>query len=83
MEVESVYVEKVICCQRVIAAFFEMKGDIKEQGPKCGNTSAERRFDPGFRPGGRWMCLDCKTKKIGSIDVFPETCSRPEAKVDA
>lgn len=79
-EWESVYVEKVICCQRVAMAGFEYPGDKKERGPKYGNTCAERHFAPGDHTKGRWICQDCPTTKIGRMTVFPTICERAEAK---
>ena len=76
---ESVYVEKVACCGRVVSAGFEMKGEKKEKGPKCGNTVFERHFQGGDHTNGRWMCPNCPREKIGKMTVFPATCERQEA----
>ena len=78
---ESVYVEKVTCCGRVISAGFEMAGEKKKKGPECGNTTFERHFQKGDHTKGRWMCSDCPRAKTGRMTVFPSTCNRPEASV--
>lgn len=80
---ESVYIERVICCQRVVAIEFELPGDRKVRGPKYGNTSAERYFSPGDHTKGRYICSDCPRTMAGKTTVFPENCVRPEAKMDA
>ena len=76
---ESVYVEKVTCCGRVISAGFELPGEKKKKGPEYGNTTFERHFQPGDHTKGRWMCSSCPRIKVGKITVFPSECERGEA----
>lgn len=77
---ESVYIERVICCQRVVTMALELPGRRKVRGPECGNTSAERYFKAGDHTEGRFMCEDCPRTKVGKTVVFPESCGRPEAR---
>lgn len=77
---ESVYLEKVACCGRVVRAGFEMEGEEKEPGPIYGNTTFERHFEGGDHTKGRWLCENCPSKRVmASMTIFPATCDRPEA----
>lgn len=74
---ESIYIEKVACCGRVVQAGFELPGEKKKRGPDYGNTTFERHYQPG-NMGCRWMCPDCPANR-SNVTIFPASCDRPEA----
>ena len=75
---ESVFIEKVTCCGRVVQAGFELPGERKKRGPDYGNTTFERHYEAGDHTKGRWMCPDCPASRR-DVTIFPSTCDRPEA----
>lgn len=80
---ESFFIERVICCQRVVAIAFEFPGERKVRGPKYGNTNVERYFAPGDHMKGRYICSDCPRTMVGKTVVFPGSCNRQEATLGA
>jgi len=74
---ESVYIEKVACCGRIVQAGYELPGEKKKLGPDYSNTTFERHYE-GWNIGDRWMCQDCPAHRLG-MTVFPPACCRPEA----